>query len=1415
MPTEAVNVRAIFDRALEITTAGDRAAYLDRACADLPDVRREVEALLKAHSDAGSFLESPAAEMAATIHSSAHSDFAGSQIGPYKLIEQIGEGGMGIVYMAQQTEPVKRLVAVKLIKAGMDSKQVLARFEAERQALALMDHPNIARVLDAGSTAPTDGGYPGRPYFVMDLVKGVPITKYCDEHRLTPRQRLELFIPVCQAVQHAHQKGVIHRDLKPSNVLVAPYDGRPVPKVIDFGVAKAAGQQLTDQTLVTGFGALVGTPEYMSPEQAELNNSDIDTRSDIYALGALLYELLAGTPPFSHSELEHAGMIEMLRVIREQEPAKPSTKLSAADGLPSLAANRGTEPAKLTKLMRGELDWIVMKALEKDRTRRYETANGFARDIERYLADEPVSACPPSASYRLRKFTRRNWRSVIAASLVLLSLIAGVIGTTAGMLTANRATEAERKAKNDALEQKRLADLAADKERQAKDREAQRADGERKAKIEAERNLAFAMKGNEILGSVFVNLDPKRIAESGRPLQDVLRQNLGKAVKELDGSAIGDPLAVATMQYTLGRSLHGLGEYNWSVKLLEKAFDTRRTKLGKDHLDTLITMNSLALSYQQAGRLDKAVQLLEEVLALRIARHDPYLGESVVSTGNLGLAYQAAGRLDKALPLFEETFALLKKKLGPEHPLTVNGMHDLACGYKVAGKLNLAVPLFEQTLKLWRKQLGSDHPLTLTCMNNLAATYYDAGKTDLALPLFKETFEIRKAKLGPDHPDTLHSMNYLALCYEKVRKLDMALPMFEQALTLEKVKFGDDHHETLHTMNNFARAYVSAGKAKLAIPLFQKVLASRKAEFGPNHPKTLSCMSNLAGCYRSADMPDLAVALWEETLRICKANRGDDDPDTLASMNGLALAYKSAKQYDKALPLYVQTLALSRAKLGPDNPATITRLSNLARAYVWAGKLEQALPLLDETLKLRTRKFGRDHLDTIDTMTFLAKAYKGAGRHDEAVPLFEESLALRRVKFPDDLETLSAMHDLAVAYHDTSRVEKALPLSQEALKLRREKLGDNDPDTLASMHNLAMCYQGAGKSNLALPLLEQTLRLRQATLGSENLDTLATQNALAFAYKDAGKADAALPLVQQTLKVRRAKLGDDHAYTIDAMNDLAIVYQAVGKQAEALRLFDEILERTKSIFGPENPQTLNSMHNLGVMYSKANRMDEGVRLLEKTLGLMEKTLGRQHVCSMSTVADLGNCYRKSGRLPEGIALLEEAYRASDTLPTLRWVGVELLNAYVEAGERDKLTGFEDRLLSQARKTLPKESPELASSLVEIGGAMLEQKQWADGEPLLRECLTIRQRTQPDLWTTFNAMSFLGRSLLGQKKYADAESLLVGGYEGMKRRETSIPPAGSARIPKALDCLIELYEATNKPVEAKRWREERAKYPAPK
>src|SRR5438105_6960152 len=439
MPVDPKRVQALFLAAVEQTDPAGRAAVLDRECQTDAELRQRVEALLRASDAPGSLLESPAPVAAATVDEPV-SERPGTLIGPYKLLQQIGEGGMGTVFMAEQTQPVQRKVALKVIKAGMDSRQVITRFEAERQALAMMDHVNIARVFDGGTTES------GRPYFVMELVNGVPITKYCDDNCLTPRERLELFMPVCQALQHAHQKGIIHRDVKASNVMITLYDGKPVPKVIDFGVAKATEQRLTERTLFTQYGTMVGTLEYMSPEQAEMSALGADTRSDIYSLGVLVYELLTGSTPLSHKRVREAAYGEVLRMIKEEEAPRPSMRLSdSGEALASISAQRHMEPAKLTKLVRAELDWIVMKCLEKDRNRRYETANGFAADVQRYLADEPVQACPPSAGYRLRKFVRRNKGPVLAAAVVLLVLLAG---TAVSTWQAIRATLAEREARD-------------------------------------------------------------------------------------------------------------------------------------------------------------------------------------------------------------------------------------------------------------------------------------------------------------------------------------------------------------------------------------------------------------------------------------------------------------------------------------------------------------------------------------------------------------------------------------------------------------------------------------------------------------------------------------------------------------------------------------------------------------------------------------------------------------------------------------------------------------------------------------------------------------------------------------------------------------------------------------------------------
>ena len=705
--------------------AGDeREAFIIAACGEDLALLAEVRALLAAQQPPQTeTVIQPGTAVKSAGPAWMAMEREGDRIGRYRLLQEIGEGGFGSVWMAEQFEPVTRRVALKIIKLGMDTREVVTRFEVERQALAMMDHPNIAKVFDAGATGS------GRPFFVMELVRGLPITSYCDDRQLGTRERLALFADVCGAINHAHQKGVIHRDIKPSNIMVTLLGDKPVVKVIDFGIAKATEGRLTDKTLFTRFEQFIGTPVYMSPEQADPCVLDVDTRSDIYALGILLYELLVGRPPFVAKSLASAGFEEIRRIIREVEPPKPSSRLSTAtdDERTRLARCRHIEPEKLHRLVEPDLDWIVMKAIEKERSRRYETASAFAQDIAHFLADEPVSATPPSAGYQFRKFARRHKAALRIAVAFVLVLMAA---TAVSIWQAVRAT----------------------RERDAKEL----------ARKDAEAIAAF-------LAEVFQSPDPAR---DGRSV--TVAETLDRAAKKLETDLATQPAQRAKLQNTLGRTYLVLGLAREAIPLQEKARDFFLASGGAEHPDTLRTMGMLATSWFAAGRRDEALGLREEVLVLQRKISGPEHPDTLAAMGSLAKSYEDAGRKEETLELREEVLQLRRKALGPHHAETLLAMSNLAVSYANSGRTDEALKIYEEVLPLCRQVLGPEHLRTLDAMSGLAESYAKTGRLPEAVTLQEQSLAIMRRVLPPAELVFSVALKNLSEFYDKTGRKEEA-----------------------------------------------------------------------------------------------------------------------------------------------------------------------------------------------------------------------------------------------------------------------------------------------------------------------------------------------------------------------------------------------------------------------------------------------------------------------------------------------------------------------------------------------------------------------------------------------------------------------------------------------------------------
>jgi serine/threonine protein kinase/Flp pilus assembly protein TadD len=1009
-----MNERDLFIAALQITDQTERSAWLDRECAGDTTLRQRIDVLLQALDHAGSLLENPLVTPIGTggnartgvpiadSGSEAICEGPGTMIGPYKLLEKIGEGGFGTVFLAEQIQPVHRQVALKIIKPGMDSRQVVARFEAERQALAIMDHPNIAKVLDGGATGS------GRPFFVMELVKGTPITTFCDQEQLTLQKRLELFIPVCQAVQHAHQKGIIHRDLKPLNVLIALYDGKPVPKVIDFGVAKAIGQELTERTMCTEVGQIVGTLEYMAPEQAELTNVDIDTRADIYSLGVILYELLAGSPPFARKQLRNAPFAEMLRLLREVEPPRPSTRLMTAEDLPAIAANRRLEPRKLRKQVQGDLDWIAMKCLEKERNRRYETALGVAFEIQRFLADEPVLAGPPSGSYRLRKFVRRHKGPVLAAALVLLTLIVGVAVSSWQAFRATQAesnaiegwaAEAERRREAEiaqqlakaneelALEQKHKADLATE--------EAYR------QKQEAEDKAAITRAVNQ-----FVQKDLLEQADIGTQalLGTITPRNPNITVRELlDRAALAlprrfaeQPLTEAAIRHTLGRAYLAIGRYGDATKHLERSIVLRTARHGLHHFDTLLSMHDLGVVLNQDGRLEAAEKLTLQVLEAQAKLLGPRHADTLSTSCNLGMVYLARGKYGQAEKLLQETVDIQVETLGADAVDTMDTMVCLAELHRIRGRYGHAESMYEKVLEANVRHFGADHPKVMSAKNNLALVYYTQGKFPQAERLLKETLEYLIAKQGADHPHTLISKDNLATVYHHLGKLDLAEALHKEVVEGLTAKHGRDHRETLVAIGNLAMVYHAQQQYEAAERLNKEALEAQVRVVGPTHPETLRTKGNLGATYRKQGKYDLAVELCREVLDAQTQQLGADNPVTLVTRGNLAALYWSMRRFDLSVPIFEEVLPAIQRKLPADHPDTLNIAVSLAVNYRDSGRLDDAARVIEEWLPRCRTKYGPAHAKTETAVQTALSIYERLKTYSRSESLLRDLAELRK-----------------------------------------------------------------------------------------------------------------------------------------------------------------------------------------------------------------------------------------------------------------------------------------------------------------------------------------------------------------------------------------------------------------------------------
>jgi eukaryotic-like serine/threonine-protein kinase len=1019
-------VESIYHDALD-EEPSRRAAYVQQACGGDEALRQEVLSLLAESDGAVSFLEEPAMKVAARAlaDSGDASGLAAASgphpafIGRYRVIRLLGEGGMGRVYEAEQEQP-RRIVALKIIRPGLTTPERLRRFRHESQALGRLQHPGIAQIYEANTA---DTGFGPQPYFAMELVRGPSLDEYAATHPMNTRQKLALMGRICDAVQHAHERGLIHRDLKPGNILI---DETGQAKILDFGVARVTESE-GQPTLQTEVGQIVGTLAYMSPEQVVGDSQNIDPRSDVYSLGVILYELLSGRPPYN---VRGRQVHEAVQTIRQEDP----TALSS-----------------VSRNFRGDVETIVGKALEKDRARRYGSAAALAADIQRYLSDEPILARPPSTGYQLQKFARRHRGLVGGTAAVFVVLVAGIAVSTALAIRAHRAEKAAIESRDRAVEAEQQTRMQRDRATAAEQMATQQRDLaviaqkeavsqqkralDEKARADDQAATAKAESNfleNDLLGQAGARA---QIRAGAKPDPDLrVRTALDRAAAHINGKFDKQPLVEASLQLTIGKAYRDLGVYPEAQQHIERAIELRRHALGEENPDTLLSKRDLAALFASQGKFTQSATLYNQVLEVqrRVLGNDHR--DTVETLFELAVVYDSAGDVARAEPLLDLVLQTQTRVLGKESIDTLETAARLAGLYVGRREYARAEPLMTQTLETQRRVLGDDHPDTLLSMQGLAMLYMNENKYAQAEPLLAKALEVQRHDLGDENRETIYGMKMLAYLYDLEGKYGPCEEFYARALDVERRTLGEEHVDTLATMQNLASVYQEDGKYKEAEPMAIKTLEIRRRLLGDEGRDTLASMNNLANLYFSEGKYSQAEPLYTRVLDVRRRVLGDKDRQTLNSMNNLSELYKVQGKYAEAEPLLTTALAARQSLLGGENSATLESMRTLGVLYRLEGRYGEAETLLTNALETQRRVQGAEHPDALGTLDDLAALRESQRKYAEAETLLVSALdARRRVLGPENPDTLDDMISLADVRIEQKRYADAEPLLREAV----------------------------------------------------------------------------------------------------------------------------------------------------------------------------------------------------------------------------------------------------------------------------------------------------------------------------------------------------------------------------------------------